>query len=249
MGTGPGCKGKINALFASGLVRCLACNLVVQNPRLSSGGLAKIYKDIYRIDSNREIREQLFSRGKRRGSYIIKFLEENKFEFRGLNACEVGCGFGGILARFMEEGCSTIGCDPNPIVVEFGITKGLEIRFGSIECLSGKTSADILILSHVLEHIEDPIKFLQNAKDLLVDDGLIYIEVPGVDNPRVKGDNYSVQPTHLYYFSRDTLRNVCERSGFNVLRVNDYPTSYRQTTRRPKKKIKKHPRLRLKVFS
>ncbi len=122
------------------------------------------------------------------------------------------------MARFMEEGCSTIGCDPNPIVVEFGITKGLEIRFGSIECLSGKTSADILILSHVLEHIEDPIKFLQNAKDLLVDDGLIYIEVPGVDNPRVKGDNYSerwprksVQPNPIYKWipcqlGRDALR-------------------------------------------
>lgn len=203
------------------LVRCLTCNLIVQNPRLSTEGLAKFYRDFNRIEASREHWEKLFSRGQRRGSYIVKFLEENKIEFRGLTVCEVGCGHGGILARFREEGCRTIGCDPDPIVVEFGIEKGLEMRFGGIECLIGKTRADILILSHVLEHIEDPLNFLQDAKDLLADDGLIYVEVPGIDDPRVIDNNYSVQPAHLYYFARDTLRDVCELSGFNVLAMND----------------------------
>ena len=41
-------------------------------------------------------------------------------------------------------------------------------------------SYDLIIISHVLEHLEDPLETITYLSTLLSNNGFIYIEVPGI---------------------------------------------------------------------
>lgn len=79
---------------------------------------------------------------------------------------------------------------------------------------------DKIFLFHVLEHIEQPVIFLQNLKRLLKSDGKIYIEVPNVDDVMVKSydcdafKDFYYKKAHLYNFNEKGLTYVFEHAGF-----------------------------------
>jgi SAM-dependent methyltransferase len=87
---------------------------------------------------------------------------------------EVGCGKGTFLEMLLARGVEVVGYDPtyegdNPIVRREYFTEELGI------------TGDGLILRHVLEHIPDPVAFLQRLAAANGNRGLIYIEVPCLD--------------------------------------------------------------------
>lgn len=75
---------------------------------------------------------------------------------------------------------------------------------------------DLLTMSHVLEHTESPGDFLSHARQLLKEDGLVFVEVPSelltCLIKRHVGDH-----RHLCYFTRETLKAYLEISGFECL--------------------------------
>lgn len=87
---------------------------------------------------------------------------------------EIGCGKGYFLEMLLAKGFEIIGFDPtyegtNPRV------KRQYFKPGAIERAKG------LILHHVLEHIQNPVSFLEQLRDANGGSGVIYIEVPCFD--------------------------------------------------------------------
>lgn len=87
---------------------------------------------------------------------------------------EVGCGKGYFLEVLAESGFEITGFDPtyegsNPRVRRHYFQPGVGI------------TAKALILRHVLEHIQNPLHFLQELCTANAGSGLIYIEVPCFD--------------------------------------------------------------------
>lgn len=87
---------------------------------------------------------------------------------------EVGCGKGTFLEMLARRGCDVAGFDPtyegnNTRVRRHYFEAGVNIK------------ARGLILRHVLEHVQGPVKFLHDLKDANHGEGLIYIEVPCFD--------------------------------------------------------------------
>ena len=77
---------------------------------------------------------------------------------KDLKIFEFGCGDGGILFALKQLGCDVYGNDFDSKTVEFGRSKGLTLELGDEYTLKKYGQADIIILSHVLEHIKNPIK-------------------------------------------------------------------------------------------
>src|SRR6185436_6978988 len=77
---------------------------------------------------------------------------------------------------------------------------------------------DLVIMSHVLEHVWHPTNFLRVATSLVKPGGYIYIEVPfELYTPLVRkklGD-----PCHVGYFSIHTLRRLVEKTELRPLFV------------------------------
>jgi SAM-dependent methyltransferase len=95
-------------------------------------------------------------------------------DFADKSLLEVGCGKGYFLEHLQQAGYSITGIDPayqgdNPTIIKacFTADSGL--------------AADALILRHVLEHIENPVAFLNTLALANGGKGQIYIEVPCFD--------------------------------------------------------------------
>jgi predicted SAM-dependent methyltransferase len=116
------------------------------------------------------------------------------------------------------------GSDYDARYVEFGRQRGLALRAGSLEELLSEPPADLLILSHIVEHQNSPLAFLREALRLVRPGGWTFIAVPGLEHIRedYMGDwLLYLQICHTYHFTRKTLSTLAAAAGLCVEKADD----------------------------
>ena len=196
---------------------CLKCGLVQQWPRLTDDSLTRFYRRDYRLlyRHSSRIDEAYFERSLRRGARIVQFLNERLKESFG-EVIEIGCGPGGILKAFQNQGSNVRGCELDRACVRFCDRKDISVVQGTIDdLLEFGGGADLVVLSHLLEHVPCPIQLLDNVTRLLAPDGCVYVEVPGIRNGIPFVDQ--LQIAHTYYYDSLTLQMVMRKAGFSCV--------------------------------
>jgi SAM-dependent methyltransferase len=97
--------------------------------------------------------------------------------------------------------------------------KGKKIR--SVEEKPEPERYNAFLMFNYLEHFPEPRETLAQIRDNLEPPGVGIVEVPNFDEiirDRIFGE-FIID--HLFYFTRDSLRFVCEASGFDVLRIEE----------------------------
>jgi SAM-dependent methyltransferase len=136
---------------------------------------------------------------------------------------DIGCAGGGLLVALTERGFRDLaGMDPSPICVERVRRHGFSCHQGNLSDpghLPPATGYDLVILSHVVEHLVDVRAAMMAVRNLLVEGGVCYVEVP--DASRYAADAfvpfYFVDCEHINHFDTSTLQNLARVSGFDVL--------------------------------
>ncbi len=147
---------------------------------------------------------------------------------------DVGCGPGLFLKCGKERGWNTVGIEPSTQAAEKARSFGIETieDFLTPETAKPLGQFDAVHTSLVLEHIPNPIEFIQTINRLTKPGGLICVTAPNEYNPFQQAlreeDNYKpwwIVPTHhLNYFTPDSLSNLLEKSGYEIiLRENTFP--------------------------
>lgn len=112
------------------------------------------------------------------------------------NPCvvDVGCGYGRTLRALRHAGLDAVGVDVNPEIVASNKRDGLKC-FTPDELELQGLKADVLIMSHVIEHFAPPdlLKFLNDYLELLVPGGYLLIATPLL-NPRFYDDFDHIKP-------------------------------------------------------
>ena len=209
-------------------VLCHACGLVRSNPYYTDKTLADFYSKEYRLlyNGTQEATSEFFFEQRAFGRHIMTFLSEKVFggEIKGKKIFEIGCGAGGILEAFRENGNDVFGCDYGEAYIAFGKNKGLHLVAGGASTLRQFGTADIVILNHVLEHIPRPAEELTQIKELLSPTGTLYIALPGIyyihDTYRGNLTEY-IQNAHAWYFTLKTLNSTLAVSGFQLVVGNE----------------------------
>lgn len=86
-------------------------------------------------------------------------------------------------------------------------------------CFTGE-QYNIVCAFQVIEHVEDPVKFLHTLVEVTVLGGDILLEVPNLYDPLLSVWNVPAYETfyyhsaHLHYFSESSLRKVAREAGF-----------------------------------
>jgi 2-polyprenyl-3-methyl-5-hydroxy-6-metoxy-1,4-benzoquinol methylase len=106
---------------------------------------------------------------------------------------EVGCGKGSFLEMLVKDDFDITGFDSTYEGTNERITRKY-FEPGAIK------SANHLILRHVLEHVQDPVDFLQQLKHANRGEGLIYIEVPCFDWICQRRAWFDIFYEHVNYF-------------------------------------------------
>ena len=73
----------------------------------------------------------------------------------------------------------------------------------------------------VIEHLTNPLDVLQKINDILRVGGDLIITTPNISNPTfslLKEKWPAIHPeTHNFYFSPNTLKRMCEKTGFELV--------------------------------
>ncbi len=145
---------------------------------------------------------------------------------------EIGCAAGENLIFLKSRGSDfTVGVECSPEVAAFARTRGVdEVIIGDVEKVPlpyPLGSFDLIIASHVLEHLSDPWAMLTKLKPLLASGGQLVGALPNVRHhsvvlPLLVSGTWRYQQsgimdwTHLRFFSRKTVLALLKDSGFEV---------------------------------
>lgn len=136
---------------------------------------------------------------------------------------DVGCGDGSFLRNAADMGWTAVGTDTDPLVVSNARKAGLDVRQGTIEEVDGPF--DAITISHVIEHVHDPVGVIRSCFARLAPGGTLWIETPNIDALGLRrfGPDWRglEPPRHLVLFSRGALERVLRDAGF--VQVADLP--------------------------
>ena len=145
---------------------------------------------------------------------------------------DVGCGPGDFLAVASEQGIACEGLEPSEYAAGKARERGFEVhRMLLCELASEGRLYRGAHCSHVLEHVPDAHRFMDELKSVLQPGAPLYIEVPlqfdGVLDllKRLRGhqpiySDYSIH--HHYFFSPRALRSLLEAHGFELMSMTTF---------------------------
>lgn len=152
--------------------------------------------------------------------YILGFL---KPEYTVL---DLGCSRGEITLRLAERTKKVVGVDHSEEAITVARSQAKQnthFHVGDAEAflLASEENFDVLILSHILEHLDDPEGLLKQYKNYF---RFIYVEVPDLDKTifnKMRSELGSslvyTDADHVWEFDRDTVVHMLEDCGLVIL--------------------------------
>ena len=142
----------------------------------------------------------------------------------GRRLLDVGCGSGAFLSGMRRRGWDVVGVEPDLVAADAARRSGLDVRDGMLtDAAFADDSFDAIVLSHVIEHVHDPIGLLRECHRVLRPGGTLVIMTPNltsVGHRRFGADWRGLEPPrHLHIFSVDALARCVERVALEVSRV------------------------------
>jgi 2-polyprenyl-3-methyl-5-hydroxy-6-metoxy-1,4-benzoquinol methylase len=194
---------------------CKQCGMVFLSPRMTERNMIRFYKNQYRahdIESGKPI-QWVIEKEQERARYQVDLLAEwNQAPRRFL---DIGASSGQLLRMASEMfDCVSIGVEPGDVYRANG---SQTFKFySSVDALISANEAlfDVITMSHVLEHLPEPVAFLSNLRaHVLKEDGALFVEVPNLYG------HPCFEPSHLYSFTDRTLTMILHASGFDVMNI------------------------------
>ena len=206
-----------------GLCRCRSCGFIFTNPRPAPEILERFYSGTtYSCHKPNTAPAAV-----RVANYLLSLLDrpgQPKTPTRRL--LDFGCGGGFLLRCARNAGWDASGFDPGEEARRACREQGLPV-FDSLDALPER-GFDVVLLSHVLEHVEDFDGFFAVCRRILAPQGRLFIKSPNAASLRARlatpllsrhagfDERYRAFPIHLSYFTPGTLRRLLERNGFRV---------------------------------
>jgi SAM-dependent methyltransferase len=152
--------------------------------------------------------------------FSVFYLQASK----GGRFLEVGCGGGSTLKLMKELGWGTEGVDIDPIAGTKARRKGLKVKVGTLPAQQYPDNYfDAIGMSHLIEHIHDPIELLQECFRIIRPGGCTAVITPNGESwghKIFKRDWRGLEPPrHLHIFTCGSLCSLTKQAGFNKFKI------------------------------
>lgn len=209
------------------IVRCRDSSLMYANPRWKSADVEQVRA--YDPDFPFFQQPWFKKRADKEELQIVDYRDSRRemadcFPERG-KLLEIGFSLGYGLAAWSKEGWDCTGVEPwQGGVRHAGQVLGLQHVHASTlqEMNFPDDTFDVVVMLHVIEHLDDPVAELKEIFRVLRPNGRAIIETPRYDTLafRLLGrrERSISCDGHIYFFTRKTLEAAGEKAGFQVER-------------------------------
>jgi 2-polyprenyl-3-methyl-5-hydroxy-6-metoxy-1,4-benzoquinol methylase len=146
---------------------------------------------------------------------------------------DVGCSSGYLARPLVAQGCTVVGLELDPDAAAEARKVCEEVLVGDVETMElpfEPESFDVVLCGDLVEHLRDPEAFLKRVHALLRTDGKLVLTTPNVANWAMRlgllagrwryTERGILDRTHTHLFTRTTLVETLERSGYRVVELD-----------------------------
>jgi 2-polyprenyl-3-methyl-5-hydroxy-6-metoxy-1,4-benzoquinol methylase len=206
-------------------VKCKHCGLVQRNPQPDKNEILSRYSSVYGKDylSYELANEAAFLKLQQLALKDAGFAKIEKTLFAKVThpaILDIGCATGALIAYLRDNGWHVTGVEISPSADYAKNERKLDVRNIPLEENHfTSNSFDVILASHLIEHLNDPKTFLEETYRILKPNGVIFITTPDISGfqSRLFGSRWrSAIFDHLYLFSRYTLKKMLKTVGFKI---------------------------------
>lgn len=209
------------------LTQCKNCGLIYYNNNFNGSELNALYQEDYftgkeylNYKNDKLIIQKNFSC---RLKKIIKYI-------KGGTLFEIGCAYGFFL-EIARKYFFVEGIDITEKPTEFAKKElGLNVNTGNYLDLRLKSKKDIFCMWDTIEHLQSPEKFIKKVSLELNSGGYLFLTTGDIESilAKIRGRKWRMihPPTHLYYFSKDTITKLLKKYKLEVVSIT-HPGIYR----------------------
>lgn len=138
---------------------------------------------------------------------------------------DFGCGCGGFLLKAKKRAKSCCGIELERKYQEHYKKNHLEVFSSILDC---DKKFDIIFMFHVVEHLINPVKIINDLKKHLKPNGRIIIETPNSEDALLtlyknKGfKTFTYWGCHVFLYNQNTLGQLANKSGLTVDYVKQF---------------------------
>ena len=212
---------------------CLNCGFRWLSPQPTDQELSEIYSNQYFLDEGDPAVTERVNQLKRATAklYLDQLIhtsslhKENR-ELDQYSLLEIGCGMGDFLLEAQARGFHVHGLEVTDHLVEFTNHRlGRNcVQKGFIETANFEHKMfDVIAFFDVIEHVRNPLNFMNHVNKLLRESGIVYIVTPSLDSWSAKlldqkWMEYKVE--HLSYFNKKAITLLLEKTGFHRIKFH-----------------------------
>ncbi|MBU0693810.1 MAG: methyltransferase domain-containing protein [Candidatus Omnitrophica bacterium] len=240
--------------FQESLANCKNCGLTCLYPQPTEEILNQFYDEKY-LEEQKLHRPAIYSYAMNLFIFLVRHLRRKdalgkfaiwptakllslllciplvKGDQQGIpKALDVGCSTGDAMRLLHETGWEVYGFDINKAAVMKA--RGLfpdNVFLGQMDNMHWSDEEfDLVRMSHVLEHLKDPIKTLTEIRRVLKVGGHLIVSVPNagsLEKLMFQSTWHAWDFPHLWHFNRQTIKEILAASGFDPSSIRIHTTS------------------------
>jgi MoaA/NifB/PqqE/SkfB family radical SAM enzyme/SAM-dependent methyltransferase len=213
-------------------VKCKKCGFIYTDPRPTMECMLKyFYPEDYVCYQQDQLPRFTHAANQANRDYGMKVIKEEIEKLlenpRAGRILDVGCAHGQILEYLRKRtNWELVGVEPVASVAEEAKLVGAEIHVSTLENAQlPSNSFDVVLMSHVLEHVENPDRTVREVFRILKPEGSLLAFMPDHDGEDRKAFGnlwwgYHL-PRHLYHFDYISISQLLEQRGFEIRDVHN----------------------------
>jgi 2-polyprenyl-3-methyl-5-hydroxy-6-metoxy-1,4-benzoquinol methylase len=213
------------------LYKCTSCNHKFLDHRFTPRELGNLYSNYY-PRSNIKIEDysplkyakgfKTWFNGEKRSAYI--------YVPKKVRVLDIGCGFGQSLGYHQNRGCEVFGVEADENIQRVADKFGFNVKVGLFDANDyEKDFFDYVTMDQVIEHVTDPQEVLSGTFSILKPNGYAILSTPNSNGWGAwlfgkRWINWHT-PYHLQHFSKKSLANIAQKTGFKIEKIKTVTSS------------------------